>query len=315
MIEGKYTLGIRFAHDSVMQDMKNSKRLRDDPSRVVILGAGRGGAAMLETLLEETLVKVVALVDIDVNAPAFVLAKEHGINTYTDVADALVACAPCVVFNLTGNEMVEEVVANILGVGGVIGGLEARLMWRMVTDLKKTKKDLEFQASHDVLTNLVNRRFVLGQMDRELDRCKRYGLACALIMLDLDHFKNINDHYGHAAGDEVLKVVSTRITENLRGTDTVARWGGEEFLILLPHTSKEEAAIAAEKCLQAILSNPIILGLSINVQMSFSAGLASFDELNQELSLKGLVDEMLIIADRRLYLAKDNGRSQIAASG
>jgi len=294
-----------------IEENKSVTRLRDDPSRVVILGAGRGGTAMLETLLEEDLVQVVAVVDIDEHAQGFTLAKEHGVQTYTDVEKAILACAPCVVFNLTGNEMVEEVAANILGVGGVIGGLEARLMWRMVTDLKKAKKDLEFQASHDVLTNLVNRRFMLQQVEQELDRCRRYGATCSVVMMDLDDFKQVNDHYGHAAGDEVLKVVTSRIDHHLRGADTLARWGGEEFLVLLPHTSKEEASMAAEKCLQVIVAEDIRLGLSSCVQVSFSAGIACFDELKEEGSLKALVDEILMIADRRLYAAKAKGKACI----
>lgn len=298
---------------TIQSDEKN-KRLRDDPSRVVILGAGRGGMAMLETLLGEDLVDVVAVVDVDKKSPGILLAEEQNIQTFADVEVAIHACAPCVVFNLTGNEMVEEVAASILGVGGVIGGLEARLMWRMVTDLKKAKQDLEFQATHDVLTNLFNRRFMLSQMEQELDRCKRYGVNCSLVMLDLDHFKMVNDQYGHAAGDEVLKVVTRILSEHIRGADTLARWGGEEFLVLLPHTGKEEAAMAAEKCLQVIVSHPVKLGSKLHIQVSFSAGVAAFDELDKKASAEALVDEMLAIVDRRLYQAKNMGRAQVVIS-
>jgi len=288
-------------------------RLRDDPSRVVILGGGRGGTAMLETLLEEDLVDVVAVVDLDEMTPGCQMARHHGIQTFSDVETAIIASAPCVVFNLTGNEMVAEVAANILGVSGVIGGLEARLMWRMVTDLKKAKKDLEFQASHDVLTNLVNRRFMIQKMEQELDRCKRYGVVCSLVMVDLDHFKSVNDEYGHAAGDVVLKEVASRISAHLRGADTLARWGGEEFLILLPHTSIKAAEAAVEKCLQVVESNKIIVDQKLSVGVSFSAGIACFDELNKEKSLDGMVDQLLMLADKRLYKAKDLGRSCIVS--
>jgi len=298
---------------TIQSDEKN-KRLRDDPSRVVILGAGRGGMAMLETLLGEDLVDVVAVVDVDKKSPGILLAKEQNIQTFADVEVAIHACAPCVVFNLTGNEMVEEVAASILGVGGVIGGLEARLMWRMVTDLKKAKQDLEFQATHDVLTNLFNRRFMLSQMEQELDRCKRYGVNCSLVMLDLDHFKKVNDQYGHAAGDDVLKAVTRILSEHIRGADTLARWGGEEFLVLLPHTGKEEAAMAVEKCLQVIVSHPVKLGSKLHVRVSFSAGVAAFDELDEKASAEALVDEILAIVDRRLYQAKNTGRTQIVIS-
>jgi len=295
----------------IKQSEKQNKRLRDDPSRVVILGAGRGGMAMFETLLGEDLVDVVGIVDIDEQSPGMVLAKQENIQTYTDVETAILASAPCVVFNLTGNEMVEEVAANLLGVGGVIGGLEARLMWRMVTDLKKAKLDLEFQATHDVLTNLVNRRFMLTQMEQELDRCKRYGVSCSLVMLDLDYFKKVNDGYGHAAGDEVLKVVTEVLNTHIRGADTLARWGGEEFLVLLPHTGKKEAGMAAEKCLQMVVAQPIKLGSKLEISISFSAGVASFDELKQGATTAAMVDEMLAIVDRRLYQAKRLGRAQV----
>jgi len=287
------------------------KHLRDDPSRAVILGGGRDGAAMLKTLSEESLMKILAVVDIDEQAPGMLLAKEFGINTYVDVEKALLDSAPCVVFNLTGNEMVEEVAANILGVGGVIGGTAARFIWRMVTDLKEAKDNLEFQATHDVLTNLVNRRFMLEQLLQEMDRCKRYDVTCSLVMIDLDKFKDINDVHGHAAGDVVLKEVSAGIKEQLRGTDTFARWGGEEFLALLPHTHKDTATNVAEKCLSVIKNITIVHEEKTDISASFSAGVASFDELDKKLSASEMVDALLAIVDRRLYRGKENGRSQI----
>jgi len=288
------------------------KHLRDDPSRVVILGAGRDGAAMVRTFQDEGLMRIIAVVDVDEHAPGIILAKEFGIKTYTDVKEALLASAPCLVFNLTGNEMVEEVAANILGVGGVIGGAASRFMWRMVTDLKETKNDLEFQATHDVLTNLVNRRYMLEQLQLELGRCKRYGIACSVMMIDLDHFKQVNDQFGHAAGDEVLREVAARIKANLRATDTLARWGGEEFLVLLPHTDKTTAVNVAEKSLAVVKESPVNC-CGIEVAVSFSAGISSFEELEQGLQVKDMLDVLLGEADKRLYQAKEAGRAQVAA--
>jgi len=293
----------------------NLNRLRDDPSRVVILGGGRGGSAMVETLCEEILVDVIAVVDIDDKSPGILLAKELGIQTFNDVEAALISSAPCVAFNLTGNEMVEEVAASILGVGGVIGGLEARLMWRMVTDLKEAKKDLEFQATHDVLTNLVNRRYMIEQVEKEIERCKRYAVPCAVVMIDLDNFKLVNDEYGHAAGDEVLRTTTDRIKANLRGADVLARWGGEEFLVLLPHTKTNAASIAAEKCLAAVEKDVIKVSDNDQIHVSFSAGVANFDELEEGLSTQASVDSLLAIADKRLYQAKHNGRAQVVNQG
>ncbi len=290
----------------------NLKHLRDDPSRVVILGAGRDGAAMVRTFNDEDTMRIIAVVDVDEDAPGMVLAREFGIQTYTDVEQALFASAPCLVFNLTGNEMVEEVAAGILGVGGVIGGAASRWMWRMVTDLKEAKKDLEFQATHDVLTDLVNRRYMLEHLHKEISRCKRYGIACALMMIDLDHFKHINDSLGHAAGDEVLLAVSRRIKQNLRAADTLARWGGEEFLVLLPHTDKATAITVAEKCLAVVKEKPVQC-CKQSVAVSFSAGVSCFDELDHTLPAATMMDMLIASADKRLYQAKANGRAQVVS--
>ncbi len=287
------------------------KRVKDDPSRVVILGAGDDGVAMMETLQDAALMRIVAVVDSDKESPGIYLAKQMGIKTFTDVEEALLASAPCVVFNLTGNEMVEEVAANTLGVGAVIGGTAARFMWHMVTDLKKAKEVMEFQATHDVLTNLVNRRYMIEHLHQEVERCKRYKMTCAVVMIDLDHFKGVNDTHGHCAGDKVLTAVTSRVAGNLRGSDVVARWGGEEFLALLPHTEKKIAAMVAGKWLLDVKNNPVQCGDRLTVPVSFSAGVASIDELDKGLSTEEAVDALLAMVDKRLYAAKDKGRSQV----
>ncbi len=286
------------------------KRLRDDPSRVIILGGGRGGLAMLEMLQDEPLAQVVAMVDIDDASPGMVCAKSLGIQTFRDVETALVACAPCVAFNLTGNEMVEEVAAGILGAGGVVGGLEARLMWRMVTDLKKTKKDLEFLATHDPLTELYNRRYVTEQLQREVSHALRYGVDCSLVILDLDHFKRVNDVYGHLAGDAVLKHVAQILKSSIRASDVLGRWGGEEFLLLLPHTSLEQASVAVQTWLDKLKETAVDIGQDTQVRVSFSAGVASLTDERREISdMNKLLDVLLEEADLCLYAAKDAGRA------
>lgn len=283
--------------------------LRADPHRVVILGAGRSGLAMIETLNEENLVEIVAVVDINGDAPGLHQAKGMGIPTYTDVETALISAAPCVAFNLTGNEMVEEVAASILGVGAVVGGLEARLIHRMVTDLKEAKNELLYQATHDVLTGLMNRRFMLEKLLQEIDRCQRYGVSCAVVMMDLDHFKAVNDERGHAMGDKTLQTVASSISNQIRGADSLSRWGGEEFLLLLPHADKSVAGLVAEKCLANLQDSPIEDTLNGNFFTSFSAGIADIHELNINLPAAEVLDDLLAIADQRLYEAKARGRS------
>jgi len=284
------------------------KRLREDPSRIVILGGGRGGAAMLEMLCDESLTEVVAVVDHNSDAPGIVQAKAMGIPIYTDVEKALVANAPCVAFNLTNNEMVEEIAYGVLGAGGVIGGLEARLLWRMVTDLKEAKKDLEYQANHDPLTGLYNRRFVMDQLDRELGQAIRYEFECSLVLIDLDYFKRVNDTYGHVAGDAVLKQVSGELQKSVRTVDVLGRWGGEEFIVLLPHTNVADAELATQQWLNRVREKPVTLASGEALDISFSAGVAGLLVKDGE-SVQQHIEMLLEKIDSRLYKAKDCGRA------
>jgi len=284
------------------------KRLREDPSRIVILGGGRGGAAMLEMLCDESLAEVVAVVDHNSDAPGIVQAKAMGIPIYTDVEKALVANAPCVAFNLTNNEMVEEIAYGVLGAGGVIGGLEARLLWRMVTDLKEAKKDLEYQANHDPLTGLYNRRFVMDQLHRELGQAIRYEFECSLVLIDLDYFKRVNDTYGHVAGDAVLKQVSGELQKSVRTVDVLGRWGGEEFIVLLPHTNVADAELATQQWLNRVREKPMTLASGEALEISFSAGVAGLLVKDGE-SVQQHIEALLERVDSRLYKAKDCGRA------
>jgi len=284
------------------------KRLREDPSRIVILGGGRGGAAMLEMLCDESLAEVVAVVDHNSDAPGIVQAKAMGIPIYTDVEKALVANAPCVAFNFTNNEMVEEIAYGVLGAGGVIGGLEARLLWRMVTDLKEAKKDLEYQANHDPLTGLYNRRFVMDQLHRELGQAIRYEFECSLVLIDLDYFKRVNDTYGHVAGDAVLKQVSSELQKSVRTVDVLGRWGGEEFIVLLPHTSVSDAQLATQQWLKRVQEESVILADGEALEISFSAGVAGLLVKDGE-SVQQHIEALLEKVDSRLYKAKDCGRA------
>jgi len=289
------------------------KRLRGDASRIVILGGGRGGMAMLEMLCDEPLAEVVAVVDYDVDALGVLKAKSLGIPTYQDIEKALVASAPCVAFNLTNNEMVEEIAYGVLGAGGVIGGLEARLIWRMVTDLKETKKDLEYQANHDALTGLYNRRYVMEQLQHELGQAIRYGFECSLVLIDLDYFKRVNDTHGHVVGDLVLKQVANELQKNVRAADVLGRWGGEEFIVLVPHTNVADAQLATQQWLACVQKEPVVLASGEALNISFSAGVTSLcveGEKNVQQHIEILLEEV----DRYLYKAKDCGRACVVGS-
>lgn len=169
---------------------------------------------------------------------------------------------------------------------------------RDISERKKYEELLYRQSITDPLTTIYNRRFFMQMLEQEMERTRRYGKSFSVIMLDLDHFKKINDRFGHAAGDKVLKSVADMIQGRIRKTDCLARWGGEEFIILLPETSVEDAASLAEE-LREQLSSMTIPEVG-RVTASFGvAGYRSSDT----------IDTILMRADSMLYEAKDAGRN------
>lgn len=284
------------------------KRYKEDPRRVLIIGAGRSGSAVLEMLQEEELVEVVGIADIDPAAPGLAIAKQADIPTYDDFETALDACAPCVAFNLTHNEMIEHVAADILGAGAVIGGLEARLLYRMFSKLQAAKEELNFQAMHDHLTGLYNRRSLLQKMEAGIEESSRYKFPYSVALLDLDHFKSINDTYGHEAGDTVLRETTQILQSSIRNVDIIGRWGGEEFVVLLPHTQAKDAIRAVKHWLDKLADSPIDLGDGAKRHITFSAGVACYEGEPAEGSLGEEADRLLAIADQYLYQAKQAGR-------
>ncbi|MDX8389951.1 MAG: diguanylate cyclase [Mariprofundaceae bacterium] len=283
--------------------------LREDPQRVLILGAGRGGSALLEMFLSEDLARPVGIVDTNPEAEGMVIARKNDIATFTNIEGAVHACAPCVAFNLTGNEMVEDVASDILGAGGVIGGLEALLIWRMVTRLKRVQDELKFQVDHDELTGAYNRRALMGEIHAGIRQAQRYNTPYSIVMLDLDHFKQVNDTYGHVAGDTALKHTVNILKSHIRDVDMLGRWGGEEFMVLLPHTTNIGAQEAANIWLKKLMAVEVFVDKKSIGHISFSAGVASLTHLDGTSS--ELVDDLIKLADKRMYQAKANGRSQV----
>jgi len=288
---------------------------KESPNRALILGGGQAGSAILEMLQNEELVEVIGVADRHPDAPAMLLAKENDIPTYHDIEEAIKSCTPCIVFNLTGNEMVEDVAAGILGVGSVIGGLEAKLILKMVNRLKDAKEKLLFEATHDPLTGAYNRRHMLAAMSEGIAQSRRYGFPYSVVLIDLDHFKSVNDTHGHPAGDAVLKSIVNTLQSNIRDADILGRWGGEEFLVLLPHTSEAKATIAAKKWLAYINSISVALPDGLRIPVSFSAGIAEFSPGAANTSVETEAENLIRLADKYLYQAKEAGRNCIAGGG
>ena len=182
----------------------------------------------------------------------------------------------------------------------VAGAVANSLLYQKTQDL----------ARHDELTGLYNRRVLETRLNDEWDRAGRFGITLACMMIDVDHFKQFNDDYGHLVGDDVLAHVGQLIQSHVRKVDTLARYGGEEFAVLLPRTSRKEAVAVAEKLRANVATMPIgakegFVGLSVTI----SLGVASTED--DPRSAKELLD----MADHGLLMAKTAGRNRVIAYG
>ena len=211
--------------------------------------------------------------------------------------------------------------------------IKKQIRWKQGRDrLRQTVRDGLHAAITDPLTGLYNRRYAMPHLARIVETARESGRRFALLVADLDHFKAVNDTYGHAAGDAVLVETARRLRENLRGMDLVARVGGEEFLVAIPDTGLDEARIVAGRLCRMMRERPITLpdGRSITVTMSIglamggTAGLtgglsgafptgAAFPEADAA-GGEAEASRLIEAADRALYGAKSGGRAQYKIS-
>jgi two-component system, cell cycle response regulator len=169
----------------------------------------------------------------------------------------------------------------------------------------KLEERLELMATHDTLTNLLNRRALYTSAQTELNRSVRENSPLSLIMLDIDHFKSVNDAYGHPAGDKALCLVAETLLQNKRDYDLVGRWGGEEFLALLPRTSLADARTIAERFRAGIEAARLQMPEGAVVTVTVSLGVSS--TASGSLDIEALIHQ----ADQALYLAKNSGRNRV----
>ena len=168
------------------------------------------------------------------------------------------------------------------------------------------QQSLRFAATHDFLTNLLNRSEILAALERELSRGGREGKTTTVVLADIDHFKRVNDTLGHATGDEVLKEVARRLKDDLRPYDAVGRYGGEEFLIILPGCSLDAGARRADVIRKLVAKEPVRTEHG-DVTTTISMGVAASTPTIRDRA----VAEFLHEADVSLYAAKNNGRNRV----
>ena len=173
-------------------------------------------------------------------------------------------------------------------------------------DLLKAREELRERANKDLLTMLPNRSAIHSTLESELTRCHRDQRTVGVILLDIDHFKKINDTYGHFAGDVVLKETAARLRGNMRPYDHVGRYGGEEFLVVLPNCDLEQAAMQAERMRLRLANGPMVVeGIEIHVSASFGVTVSDGTSRTS--------DTFVRVADQALYKAKGSGRNKVSS--
>ena len=167
---------------------------------------------------------------------------------------------------------------------------------------ERMRIEFEHQATHDSLTLALSRRALLENCERELERCHRHGHGMALVMMDLDHFKTVNDTHGHQVGDQVLVDFSQRVRQQLRQTDRLGRWGGEEFVLLLPEASLDDALNVAQRIRSSRAQAPALPLCTVSI------GVASYENRSDT------IGSLIARADAALYQAKNAGRNRVEAA-
>ncbi|WP_028862981.1 sensor domain-containing diguanylate cyclase [Psychromonas aquimarina] len=180
---------------------------------------------------------------------------------------------------------------------------EIAVSQKLLENVTEQALDLQEISTHDHLTGLFNRKFFLDQLVQDASRCRRLNWGLGIAMIDADHFKSINDTYGHQTGDDVLKELAERLQATLRTFDSLCRYGGEEFALILPNTTEQQTRQVCERLRECVDKAPIIsAGREIPVTVSIGI---SF--LSRNKSLEEIISE----ADAALYLAKHNGRNRV----
>ena len=199
-----------------------------------------------------------------------------------------------------------QIIIDVVVTIGILLAMLSFLAWRFVGRLDETQKRLRHIAMTDELTGLKNRRHIMEQMNKEYQRAVRTGGTLSLILLDIDNFKKVNDSFGHAFGDRVLRAVAQEMLGGLRSYDLLGRIGGEEFLIASPGSTLDDAAGLAERIRQKIKSRKIP-DRTQEITVTVSAGVTSLSEQD------ATADAILQRADDALYLAKQQGRDRVVS--
>jgi len=188
------------------------------------------------------------------------------------------------------------------------GALATLAVINDITERKYQEDQIRYLATHDGLTGLNNHREFYRRFKEEVERCRRYHHTFSLLMIDLDHFKNINDNYGHPVGDEVLRTISQLLKDDIRNVDIIARYGGEEIAVIMPQVGKQTAVFVAERLRKKVEDVRISAPGGVKIQITISIGIAVFPDDADD------GDILIHTADQCLYAAKRLGRNMVQAT-
>ena len=224
----------------------------------------------------------------------------------TAVSVVLSVCACLLSLYFSGNMMPEALVVAVPTAALtplLLAFPISYYVFNLMLKLEESKKQIEILTRFDHLTGVYNRRYFTELAEREISRAQRYDYAASLLMIDLDKFKRINDTHGHLAGDQVLKEVVDTCVKTVRQTDILGRFGGEEFVLILPRTTTRQAEVLAERIRQAV-EKRLIKTPTADLHITVSLGIGSMSP--PDISLQ----ELIRLADTALYTAKENGRNR-----
>ncbi|MCH7858258.1 MAG: diguanylate cyclase [Candidatus Marinimicrobia bacterium] len=181
---------------------------------------------------------------------------------------------------------------------------DARKKWIAVQETEQLQAELAHMAMYDALSEVLSRRAILEHIEVEIQRTRRYKRALSLLMVDIDNFKQVNDTYGHLAGDNVIHEIAQSLKLNTRRSDFVGRYGGEEFLVVLPETPHDKARVLAEKLRQQVAKIVVPIDGEVIRDVTISIGLATF---KKDVSVESFINR----SDEWMYKAKEMGRNQV----
>lgn len=226
--------------------------------------------------------------------------------TLDDIGEALPQLASLLQATVPPSDRLAEMAAEMIMERMISAQVATDELRRQYHDAESTAAQLEGEHRLDALTGQLNRRSLDAALDEHVERWRRFGWPFGVLFVDVDHFKQVNDTHGHRAGDAALTTVAERIASHLRHGDLVGRYGGDEFVVVLPSVSEQQAAVVAERLVTAMREHPVDLGQGVHITQTISVGVASTDRFDEPVDTGAFVD----LADRALYAAKRAGRDR-----